>query len=210
MLGNLFLNATPGPAQNEGTRHENPRQHRKLHHPQRFRPHRRPGGHRHRNRPVLTPATSEAAAATQPQPAAAKPMIGFQAEDSYLLQYGIARFLDDVQTRASVNTLFLHCSPYSPSWNGLDKSTNPSGNFATAHPQFYRDVFMKPQNLAAGDPDLSDTLQKITAETRKRGIKIFPWMEEDNRPRRKSRGWRNFTRLIFMAAVPPATPADRA
>ena len=52
-------------------------------------------------------------------------MIGFQAEVTYLLQYGIARFLDDVQTRASVNTLMLHCNPFEASWAGLDRASNP-------------------------------------------------------------------------------------
>ncbi len=99
-------------------------------------------------------------------------MIGFQAESSYLLSYGIARFLDDVQTRANVNTLFLHCNLFEASGN----------NFATAHPELYRDIFMKPQPLKPGDANIADTLQKITAETKKRGIQIFPWMEEDNRP----------------------------
>ena len=133
-------------------------------------------------------STAARAAAVESQPAAAKPMIGFQAESSYLLQYGISRFFDDVQTRASVNTLFLHCSLYDASWAGLDRATNPAGNFATAHPQYYKDVFMKPQGLAASDPNLPDTMQKITAETKKRGIKIFPWMEEDNRAPLKIKG----------------------
>src|ERR1700679_3085114 len=91
---------------------------------------------------------------------AAKPMIGFQAEVRYLLSYGIARFLDDVQTRASVNTLMLHGNPFEASWASLDKASNPVGNFATAHPQYYRDINMKPQALAAGDFNLPDAMQK--------------------------------------------------
>jgi hypothetical protein len=79
---------------------------------------------------------------------AAKPMIGFQVEVTYLLQYGIARFLDDVQTRASVNTLMLHGNPFEASWAGLDRAANPAGNFATAHPQYYRDIKMQAQALA--------------------------------------------------------------
>jgi len=129
---------------------------------------------------ALTPDSADAAVPAA-EPPAAKPMIGFQAESSYLLQYGIARFFDDVQTRANVNTLFLHCNLYEPSWAGIDRAANPAGNFATAHPQFYNNVFMKPQALAPSDPNLPDTLQKITAETKSRGIKIYPWMEEDNR-----------------------------
>ena len=133
---------------------------------------------------ALNPAKGQAPnAEPQAAPAKAIPMIGFQAEVTYLLQYGIARFLDDVQSRASVNTLMLHGNPFEASWAGLEKANNPVGNFATAHPQYYRDINMKPQPLSAGDFNLPDAMQQITAETRKRGVKIIPWMEEDNRAR---------------------------
>ncbi|HTB61963.1 MAG TPA: hypothetical protein VK737_00110 [Opitutales bacterium] len=130
---------------------------------------------------LALPSTRVAEDAPTPKPAVTKPMIGFQAESSYLLQYGIARFFDDVQTRANVNTLFLHCNLFQPSWEGLDRSTSPAGNFATAHPQYYQDVHMKPQALSGRDASLPETMAQITAETKKRGIKIYPWMEEDNR-----------------------------
>ena len=80
----------------------------------------------------LTPTSSRAAAAAG-QAATGRPMIGFQAEVTYLLRYGIERFLDDVQTRASVNTLLMHSRLYNGSWAGLDEATNPNGNFGTAH-----------------------------------------------------------------------------
>src|SRR5665213_1448898 len=128
----------------------------------------------------LAPTGGHAATAND-SAAAGTPMIGFQAEVTYLLQYGIARFLDDVQTRASVNTLFLHANPFEASWAGLDRSAGTEANFATAHPEYYKDIGMKPQGLAAGDFNLPDAMQKIIAETKKRGVKIFPWMEEDNR-----------------------------
>ena len=130
---------------------------------------------------AATAITTGLAAAAEPAPQPI--LIGFQAEVAYLLQYGIARFLDDVQTRASVNTLMLHANPFEASWAGLDKAANPTGNFATAHPQYYRDINMKPQPLAPGDFNLPDAMQQITAETKKRGVKIIPWMEEDNRAR---------------------------
>jgi hypothetical protein len=135
----------------------------------------------------LLPASGRAAPAASPA-APGQPMIGFQAEVNYLLQYGITRFLDDVQARASVNTIFLHSNLFEASWAGLDRAANPLGNFAAAHPQYYPDVHMKPQGLGPGDFDLPDAMQKITAETRKRGIKIFSWMEEDNRPPPKIKG----------------------
>jgi hypothetical protein len=131
---------------------------------------------------------SSGARAAEATASAAKPMVGFQAEVTYLLQYGINRFLDDVQARASVNAIFLHGNPFEASWAGLDQAANPNGNFATAHPQYYRDILMQPQPLAAGDFNLPDAMAKITAETRKRGVKVFTWMEEDNRPPPKIKG----------------------
>jgi hypothetical protein len=128
------------------------------------------------------------AAAADPPTAPMKPMIGFQAEVTYLLQYGIVKFLDDVQTRASVNTLMLHANPFEASWAGLDKATNPVGNFATAHPQYYRDIKMQAQALGTGDFNLPDAMRQITAETKKRGVKVIPWMEEDNRARPPIKG----------------------
>ena len=132
---------------------------------------------------TATAITTGIAATAESQAAAAKPMIGFQAEVTYVMQYGITRFLDDIQNRASVNTLMPHCNLFEASWAGLDRASNPVGNFAAAHPQFYKDVNMQPHPLSPGDFNLPDAMQKITAETKKRGMKIIPWMEEDNRPR---------------------------
>jgi hypothetical protein len=133
-------------------------------------------------------ALNPTSALAQPQGAPAKTMVGFQAEVTYLLSYGITKFLDDVQTRANVNTLMLHGNPFEASWAGLDKTTSPMGNFATAHPQYYRDINMKPQPLGPGDFNLPDAMQQITAETKKRGVKVIPWMEEDNRPQPPIKG----------------------
>ena len=135
----------------------------------------------------LKPATGRAAIAADQAPPG-KPMIGFQAEVTYLLNYGIGRFLDDVQNRASVNALFLHSNLYDASWDGLDRAASPAGDFATAHPQYYRDVYMQPRGLHPGDFDLADAMGKIAAEARKRGVRIFAWMEEDNRPPLRIKG----------------------
>lgn len=115
--------------------------------------------------------------------APARPLIGFQAEVSYLLQYGIERFLDDVQTRASVNALFLHGNPF-------EASADPAqqGVFATAHPEYYRDIGMEVRPLGAGDFALPEAMDRIGRACRPRGVKIFCWLEEDNRPQPKIRG----------------------
>jgi len=80
------------------------------------------------------------AATVESQLVPANLMIGFQAEVKYLLQYGIERFLDDIQNCASVNTLMLHCNLFEPSWAGLDRASNPLSNFVTAHPRRERRI----------------------------------------------------------------------
>ena len=128
------------------------------------------------------------AAAPDTQPALPKTLIGIQVEVNSL-QNNLVKFLDDVQSRSSVNTLMMHCVPFEASWAGLDKTANPLGNFATAHPQFYRDINMTPKPLGTTDFNLPDEFQKIREETKKRGMKIIPWMEEDNRARPSIKGF---------------------
>jgi hypothetical protein len=87
-----------------------------------------------------------------------------------------------------VNAVFLHSPLYDASWDGMDRAANPAGAFATAHPQYYRDIYMQPRGLGPTDLDMPGSMEKITAESRKRGIKIFGWMEEDNRPPLRIKG----------------------
>ena len=137
-------------------------------------------------------------------------MIGFQAEVTYLMQYGIARFLDDVQNRASVNTLDAAPQSVRGFVAGLDRASNPTGNFVTAHPQFYGDVKMEVHGLGAGDFNLPDAMQQISAETKKRGVKNIPWIEEDNRPRPEIKGMDELYEIDLYGREPPRIPADRA
>lgn len=110
-------------------------------------------------------------------------MVGFQAEVDYVMRFGVGKFLDDVQTRAGVNALFLHAVPFVASFAGRERGAGALGEFAAAHPEYYGDVGMKVRGLAAGDFDLREAMGAIREETKKRGVKIFPWMEEDNRAR---------------------------
>jgi hypothetical protein len=138
---------------------------------------------------ALAPKESQAQPAANPSAPATpmdfsalgKPMIGFQVEVPYMLEYGIERFLDDVQARASVNTLFLHATLFAPSGDG-------QGAFAAAHPEYYHDTGLEPRGLSQGDYDLPGAMGKIRAATGRRGIKIFSWLIEDNRPAPKIRG----------------------
>lgn len=129
----------------------------------------------------------QSSAAAQPIEAL-KPLIGFQADVGYVMQFGVVPFLDDIQARASVNTLVMRSHPFAPSWVGIDRAGNPEGNFAAAHPQYYQNLPMKPRALGLGDFDLPDAMGKIKAEIKKRGMRLVAWMQEDNAARPAIKG----------------------
>ena len=87
-----------------------------------------------------------------------------------------------------MNTVFLHGNPYDASWAGLDQAKDPWEISRPPIPNTHRDIAVQPQGLGPGDFDLPAAMAQITAETRKRGIKIFSWVVEDNRPPLKVKG----------------------
>ncbi len=159
---------------------------------------------------ALNPISAESAKA---QPAPAKPMIGFQAEVAYVLQYGIARFLDDVQTRASVNTLILHGTPFEASWAGLDKAASPPRQLRHRPPA----VLPRHQNAAA-TPRIRrlqsprPPCRRSPPRPKNAVSKSSPWMEEDNRPRPEIKGMEDLYEVDLYdrrtKAPIPAVPAS--
>jgi len=110
-----------------------------------------------------------------------KPMIGIQAGVATLAKMGIGPFLDDIQKRGAVNTLFLFSFTYIPKRTGIEFPNFHGGNFATVHPEYYKDIQMKPENLRSPDFGDIDFIAKIIPEAKKRGIRVFPWVLEDSR-----------------------------
>lgn len=112
-----------------------------------------------------------------------KPMIGIQAGVANLAKMGIGAFLDDIQKRGAVNTLFLYSFTYIPERIGIRGTKVPDfhgGNFATVRPKYYKDIRMKPENLRSPDFGDIDFIAKVLPEAKKRGIRVFPWVIEDN------------------------------
>ena len=110
-----------------------------------------------------------------------KPMIGIQEGVATIAKMGIEAFLDDIQKRGAVNTLFLFSFTYIARRTGIEVPNFHGGNFAKVHPEYYRDIQMKPENLRSPDFGDIDFIAKILPEAKKRGIRVFPWVLEDSR-----------------------------
>jgi hypothetical protein len=136
---------------------------------------------------VKTAALTSAAALAPAAPALAQPpavpktFVGIQMDIGRILTDGIERVLDDIQSRAHVNALFLYTITYMQ-----ERVHHPTaapfrgGNFATVHPQYYHDTLLRPEDTRSPDFPGLDILATAVPAARRRGIKTFCWIIEDN------------------------------
>lgn len=110
--------------------------------------------------------------------------IGIQIGVGPLAQPDFERVLDLLQERASVNTLFVFIFTYVRAWSGLEASRFHGGNYARVHPRYYRDTTLNPADTQSTDFGDLDVLARLLPAAKKRGMKTFCWVLEDNlRPR---------------------------
>src|SRR5258708_409815 len=125
------------------------------------------------------------------QPALAKQQtIGIQIGSISFLDEGTEKVLDILQEQGRVNTLFLATFTYG---NGIADRQLPGhpfpdhgvqdyndnfhgGNYATPHPEFYKDTVFK--NLKAPDHGNVDILELVLPAAKKRGVKVYTWAED--------------------------------
>jgi len=137
-------------------------------------------------------AGSALAAAPQPKTASPRKMIGIQVGAISFLDEGVEKVLDIFQERASVNTLFLAVFTYGRGIAGRQVPGQPlpdhgkqeydlnfhGGNFATPHPQYYKDTALKPEDTRAPDYPAVDTVSSVVPAARKRGMRTILWAED--------------------------------
>ena len=146
---------------------------------------------------VKTVAGAAVVAATPTSPAlaqasTAKKMIGIQVGGVSFLDEGVEQVLDIFQQRAAVNTLFLAVFSYGRGIAGRQVPNQPlpdhgkqeydlnyrGGNFATVHPQYYKDTGVKPEDTRAPDYGNVDIIATVLPAARKRGIRTILWAED--------------------------------
>src|ERR1051326_4208142 len=113
-------------------------------------------------------------------------MIGIQVGAVSFVDEGVAPVLDRFQHEAGINTLFLATFTYGRGIAGrqipgqplpdhgkqeYDTATFHGGNFATPHPQYYRNTALAPEKA----PDLGnyDVIADVLPAAHRRGLKVI-------------------------------------
>ena len=143
-------------------------------------------------RSFLKTAAVAALAASGPAAAEASKMIGIQVGAISFVDEGTERVLDVLQERAHVNTLFLAVFTYGRGIAGRQIPGQPlpdhgkqeydlkfhGGNFATPHPQYYKNSVLDANDTRAPDHGDLDILAEVLPAARKRGMKTICWLED--------------------------------
>ena len=123
--------------------------------------------------------------------AAAEPaMIGIQVGAVSFVDEGTEKVLDGFREMAAINTLFLATFTYGRGIAGRQPRGNPlpdhgrqeyddnyhGGNFATPHPQFYRNTTIAPEK--APDHPGYDVIADVLPAAHRRSMKVICWFED--------------------------------
>jgi hypothetical protein len=118
-------------------------------------------------------------------------MIGIQLGAVSLVDEGTDAVLDALRGMAAVNTLFVATFTYGRGIAGrqlpnqplpdhgrqeYDTSTFRGGNYATPHPQYYKDTAIAPEH--APDHGPYDVLADVIPKAHARGMKVIAWFED--------------------------------
>lgn len=122
-----------------------------------------------------------------------QPVIAMQVGAISFVDEGIEPVLDQFQTRAGVNTLFLATPTWTRGTGGRAVPGHPipdhggqeydhdfvGGNYATTHPEYYGNTAIPPLPKNPEHPDF-DLLGDVIDEAQRRGMQSYAWMEESS------------------------------
>jgi hypothetical protein len=114
---------------------------------------------------------------------AARPatLVGIATSVAPLVRQDLDRLLDDLQQRAGVNALFPFIYTHIPNRAGLPAAGFHGGNYAKPHMEFYKDTILTYDDMRAPEFGDVDVFARVIPAARKRGLKTFAWVIEDNK-----------------------------
>jgi hypothetical protein len=135
---------------------------------------------------MLTKASFAAAKPAKPK---TDNLIGIQVGAISFIDEGVNKVLDNIQESGQINTLFLATFTYDsgiagrqiagypfPDHGKLEYQDLRGGNFATPHPQFYKNTILK--ETKAPDHGDWDMLAAVIPEAKKRGLKTYVFNQD--------------------------------
>ncbi len=124
--------------------------------------------------------------------AAEKKTVGIQVGAVSFVDEGVEQVLDVFRNRAHIDTLFLAVFTYGRGIAGRQLPGQPlpdhgkqeydldfhGGNYGAVHPQYYKDIAIRPEDTRAPDHGDLDIISAVVPEARKRGMKTILWTED--------------------------------
>jgi hypothetical protein len=107
-------------------------------------------------------------------------MIAMPISIAPLAQRDLDAMFDDMTARAGVNALFPFMYSHEPHRAGVEAENFHGGNYARPHMEFYKDTPLTLQDMSAPEFGGADVLEKIIPVAKKHGIRVFPFLLEDN------------------------------
>lgn len=123
-------------------------------------------------------AGQTAAAATPARPATT---IGIATSVAPMASPDFERVLDDMQQRAGVNAVFPFIYTHVPNRAGVPAANFHGGNYAMPHMEYYRDTNLTFEDMRGTEFGDVDVFAQMMPAARRRGMKTFAWLIEDNR-----------------------------
>jgi hypothetical protein len=98
-----------------------------------------------------------------------------------LVQRDLDAMFDDMRGRAGVNALFPFSYSHEPHRAGVAADEKfHGGNYARPHMEFYRDTPLTLPDMSAPEFGGVDVLEKIIPVAQKHGLRVYPFILEDN------------------------------
>ncbi|MCX6625777.1 MAG: twin-arginine translocation signal domain-containing protein, partial [Acidobacteria bacterium] len=136
------------------------------------------------------------AAAVAAAPSVPSKMVGIQVGAASFVDEGTGPVLDTLRQRGQVNTIFLAVFTFGRGIAGRQVPGQPlpdhgkqeydldfhGGNYATVHPQYYRDTPIDAKATRAPDHGDLDLLATVLPQAKQRGLRTICWLEDVWRP----------------------------
>ena len=124
----------------------------------------------------------EVVAAETPVPAARKAaMVAIATSPAPFARQDVDKVLDDMQQRAGVTAVFPFMYTHGTARAGLPAAGFRGGNYAIPHMEYYKDTGLTYEDMRGTEFGDVDVFARLIPAARKRGMKTFAWIIEDNK-----------------------------
>ncbi len=113
------------------------------------------------------------------------------------------RIFGDMKDRAGVNALFPFMYSHEEHRAGVPEHTPGfrGGNYATPHMEYYQGSILTYADMRATDFGDVDVLAKVIPAARRHGIKVFPFVLEDNHRPEAVPNWKKLAEVDFHGRI---------